>query len=330
MVIGQDGGAVSAAGAGVQIPSGALTQPVTIAVTSMSPDAVATTGTLTVDDRAGVVLLASDPFAFTPHGTRFAKPVRLQLPYRGTADVVIRLDDEHDTSWEPVAGATFADGKATVEVDGFSVYAVARLVAPGNIGGSGGAPNPDPGSGSRGEFVINVPDSGTRGYGSSRVVIDAGKIFWTRDKDGKLSISAAELTGPLPAQAKLLLEAPFAAQSGWSNPPLLPTTGHLIFPAIGVIDVGEGLVESRGWAVMPRTQRTRGAKRRTFSSSSRPPSTSSSRLSSAAAAVARCTTFVTPRPWRNSSCSSSAASSRSVKPESASARQKRFPGRAKW
>jgi hypothetical protein len=98
--------------------------------------------------------------------------------------------------------------------------------------------------------VINVPDSGTRGYGSSRVVIDAGKIFWTRDKDGKLSISAAELTGPLPAQAKLLLEAPFAAQSGWSNPPLLPTTGHLIFPAIGVIDVGEGLVESRGWAVM--------------------------------------------------------------------------------
>jgi hypothetical protein len=62
------------------------------------------------------------PVVFTPHGLTFKVPVTLTIPYASaSADlVVLRLDDERDTTWE-VLPATFEGGKARVQTTRFSV-----------------------------------------------------------------------------------------------------------------------------------------------------------------------------------------------------------------
>lgn len=107
---------VAGDGAKVSVPAGVAPAGVTLTVrksTATTPQLPAWAGS------------SGDVFAFTPHGTSFAEPVTLQLPFTGAGDVVLRLDDESDTSWEIVEGATFADGIATVQVQSFSLYLVA-------------------------------------------------------------------------------------------------------------------------------------------------------------------------------------------------------------
>jgi hypothetical protein len=65
-------------------------------------------------------------YAFTPHGAWFNAPVTIELAYEGVADMVLRLDDENDDTWEEVLDVTFAGSIATFEVDGFSIYGVMR------------------------------------------------------------------------------------------------------------------------------------------------------------------------------------------------------------
>ena len=70
--IGSSGGTVSNGGASVVVPAGALTQTVQIAIEQTSAGAPALP--------AGVVMFGP-MFAFTPHGTQFASPATVTLPY---------------------------------------------------------------------------------------------------------------------------------------------------------------------------------------------------------------------------------------------------------
>ena len=108
---------VAGDGAEVQVPAGQVPAGVTLKVAKVTAPAGAPL------PAAGEA--TSDVFAFTPHGTTFAAPVTLKLPYTGSADMVLRLDDENDTTWEVVDGATFDNGVATVQTTTFSLYVAA-------------------------------------------------------------------------------------------------------------------------------------------------------------------------------------------------------------
>lgn len=122
--------------AAVEIPEGALSDATKIAVTDSDVEVAAPEG----------YELAGPAIAFTPHGLSFDDDVTLTLPYASSASVlaVLRLDDEDDDSWEVVDGGTFARGVATLDVNHFSIYAVAAEVESpegmGGTSGSGGAP----------------------------------------------------------------------------------------------------------------------------------------------------------------------------------------------
>lgn len=62
-----------------------------------------------------------------PHGTTFAVPVLIHLPFSGTPTdpVILRLDDETDQTWETLFDGSFEDSVATLEASQFSIYAVA-------------------------------------------------------------------------------------------------------------------------------------------------------------------------------------------------------------
>jgi hypothetical protein len=66
--------------------------------------------------------------AFTPHGTRFDAPVRLELSHDGSATAVLRLDDESDTTWETRPAASIDGALVRIDVDGFSVLVPAHAV----------------------------------------------------------------------------------------------------------------------------------------------------------------------------------------------------------
>lgn len=125
-----DGATVEAGAASVEIPEDALTDSEEIGIEEADVD---------VDPPEGLSL-AGPAVAFTPHGQTFEEPVTLTLPYESSSDdlVVLRLDDEEDTTWEQVEGGSFRNGEATVEVTSFSIYAVAEEESSGGEGGSGG------------------------------------------------------------------------------------------------------------------------------------------------------------------------------------------------
>ena len=100
------------------VPVGALSAPTTVELRDVAP--------------AEVVALPSDGttrsglFAVTPHGTTFSQPVSIAIRHWGSAEglSVQRLDDEEDTTWEPVAGVRYEGNIARFEVSRLSVFAV--------------------------------------------------------------------------------------------------------------------------------------------------------------------------------------------------------------
>ena len=82
----------------------------------------------------------SDVFAFTPHGLLFQAPIGVEMEFDGGgAQVeaeVLRLGDDMDDLWEPVAPASFESGVAGFETSTFSWYVVA---APSPAGAGRGA-----------------------------------------------------------------------------------------------------------------------------------------------------------------------------------------------
>ncbi|HEX6397268.1 MAG TPA: Calx-beta domain-containing protein, partial [Steroidobacteraceae bacterium] len=114
--IGAAGGTVSeSSGAKVVIPAGALA--------ADTPIAVAQSSTGAPPLPAGVA--ASGPiYAFTPHGTTFAKPVTITVPFdpasvpAGATPVLYKTDAQG--AWQVVSGATVSGGTMVGDVTGFS------------------------------------------------------------------------------------------------------------------------------------------------------------------------------------------------------------------
>lgn len=135
-VVGGGGGVVAKDGASLTIPAGALASDVPVAVGRLDAAAVAALPPATAPGIKGTAVLSGDVFAFTPHGTTFAAPVTVELAHAGAGNMVLRLDDERDTTWEVVPGTTFAGGVVRFQVTRFSIYGVAT----GESDGGPGAP----------------------------------------------------------------------------------------------------------------------------------------------------------------------------------------------
>ena len=114
--IGAAGGTVQGPnGAKVVIPPGALTTNVEIKVEMVSTGVPALPAGLTA---------AGQVFAFTPHGTSFAVPVTMTLPFDATSVPAGFVPGFYKTNaqdqWERVGGATVDAGSITAQITSFS------------------------------------------------------------------------------------------------------------------------------------------------------------------------------------------------------------------
>ncbi len=114
--IGPAGGTVNGpSGAQVVIPAGALSAPTLIAITQSSTGAPALPAS---------IVPAGPIFEFTPHGTAFARPVTMTVPFDpGLAPpgaVLVIYKTNAQGVWEPVHGATQIGETVSAEVGGFS------------------------------------------------------------------------------------------------------------------------------------------------------------------------------------------------------------------
>jgi hypothetical protein len=102
-------------GARAVIPRGALATDTTIGIEQTQASAPALP--------AGFVALGP-MFAFTPHGTTFAAPVTVTLPFdpasvpTGTTPALYKTDAQNQ--WERVAGATFGADSVNAQLTNFS------------------------------------------------------------------------------------------------------------------------------------------------------------------------------------------------------------------
>jgi uncharacterized delta-60 repeat protein len=124
--IGTSGGTVSNGGASVVVPAGALTQNVQIAIEQTNagapvlPQGVVTFGPM---------------FAFTPHGTQFASPATVTLPYDPSlvpANTQLQLykTDSTQTAWVSVALMSTGSNSVTAQITGFSHLVVGGTPPP--------------------------------------------------------------------------------------------------------------------------------------------------------------------------------------------------------
>ena len=119
--VGAAGGTVvGPAGAQVVVPAGALSQATAIAVAQSSTGAPPLL--------AGVTAVGA-MFAFTPHGTAFALPVTVTVPFDpalvpgGATPQLFKTNAQNQ--WEPVAGASVGSITVTATIDSFSFAQVA-------------------------------------------------------------------------------------------------------------------------------------------------------------------------------------------------------------
>ena len=124
--IGAAGGTVTGpSGSKVEIPSGALAVVTQIAVDQTSAGAPPLPAGLTP---------IGQMFAFTPHGTTFAVPVAITMPFdpgavpAGRTPALFKTNAQNQ--WEQVAGATFAASTVTGQITSFSFAQVLLLPEP--------------------------------------------------------------------------------------------------------------------------------------------------------------------------------------------------------
>jgi alpha-tubulin suppressor-like RCC1 family protein len=122
-MIGPAGGEVSGPnGARVSIPPGALSAPAQIEITQSNQGATPLP--------AGFVAFGPT-FAFTPHGTRFASPVTVTVPFDPAAVPVGAVPVLYKTgaqgAWERVDNATVNAGNVIAQVTGFSFFQLGNL-----------------------------------------------------------------------------------------------------------------------------------------------------------------------------------------------------------
>jgi hypothetical protein len=118
-VVGGEGGEVALqGGARVVLAAGSVASDVEIGVAQLADASVAESPQSTSSVGPAV--------AFTPHRQTFTVAVTIDVPYDATASdvMLVRLDDEADTTWEPIADASFSAGLASVQTTHFSIYRV--------------------------------------------------------------------------------------------------------------------------------------------------------------------------------------------------------------
>jgi hypothetical protein len=115
-------------GASLNVPVGSVTQNATLQLSTVSTDNLV--AAVPANTNAG------QPIAFTPHAFTFAQTVTVTLPAVAGADQVLRLDNEQDTTWEVVEGATFANGIATFQTTHFCIYMTAKSAQSTGTGGA--------------------------------------------------------------------------------------------------------------------------------------------------------------------------------------------------
>lgn len=110
----------------VEVPAGALSEPVHIRIDELERSRVAA-----APDRTR---MESAPFVLTPHGTSFEAPVRvaIRVPEVEGRARVYRLDDTLDPSWTLVGEEYGRAREIVVRVRSFSVYAVFVAETPGD------------------------------------------------------------------------------------------------------------------------------------------------------------------------------------------------------
>ena len=130
--IGAAGGTVTGPnGSKVEIPSGALAAVTQIAVDQTSANAPPLPAGLTP---------IGQMFAFTPHGTTFAVPVTITMPFdpgavpAGRTQALFKTNAQNQ--WVQVAGASFGGSAVTAEITSFSFAQV--LVLPEQLQGAVG------------------------------------------------------------------------------------------------------------------------------------------------------------------------------------------------
>jgi hypothetical protein len=125
--IGPAGGTVTGpAGARVVVPPNALAANVDIAIAQSSVGAPALPA-----NRVAV----GPVFAFTPHGTTFAQPATVTVPFDaallGSGTAELWKTNAAQTGWEAVAGAMLGSGTMSAPASAFSWYAVVTpVIAP--------------------------------------------------------------------------------------------------------------------------------------------------------------------------------------------------------
>lgn len=116
--VGAAGGTVTGPnGATVVIPAGALASEVRILIEASSTGSPPLPSGFTVAGRS---------FALTPHGTTFAAPVTITLPFDPATVPAGRTPQlfktiNGQTQWEAVAGATFGANSVTAQISSFSI-----------------------------------------------------------------------------------------------------------------------------------------------------------------------------------------------------------------
>jgi Calx-beta domain/ZU5 domain len=122
-IIGAAGGTVThASGAQVVIPAGALAGDTTISIEQIAASTTALPAGFSVSGQI---------FAFTPHGTTFAVPVTMTLPFNpalvpaGSTPQFFKTNAQFQ--WEQITNATFGADTATAQVTSFSDAAVVTL-----------------------------------------------------------------------------------------------------------------------------------------------------------------------------------------------------------
>ena len=131
--IGSAGGTVTGpGGARVVVPSGALTQSVVINIAQTNAGAPALP--------AGVVAV-SNVYEFTPHGTSFASPATVTVPFDPAlvpagAQLTMHKTNAAQTGWEEVSGATVSGSTMTGSINGFSWIFLSRSPPPPPVDGT--------------------------------------------------------------------------------------------------------------------------------------------------------------------------------------------------
>ncbi|KAI8515131.1 positive regulation of extrinsic apoptotic signaling pathway via death domain receptors protein [Branchiostoma belcheri] len=119
--VGPKGGAMKTPFCTVSAPGGAVTMETEITCQVVNPNDV----TLPLKDGE---MLVSDVIELGPHGTTFHKPVTVQMQYNsksldGATEAVVWTTEDR-SQWKELETITLSEGKLSVSVDHFSIFAV--------------------------------------------------------------------------------------------------------------------------------------------------------------------------------------------------------------